>query len=241
MTEEVLALPNTEMEELDDVEAIWGRIFAALSTPKLLQKIAGRRLGPGELRFVLLSCLLSTAVSEGCLQRVTYIRRITGLSNDVQHALMMLIETFPKTPRKSPGRAKTPTKSPARSRVSGKSPARSIAASASLRTPNSSRGSQEELETPRSSGSRRDLDTSFASTSRNSTPARPRRSFTSIRSLQSESRTNSEGNNDSDLVALTNWIRSFPQMSGLGSLSNVRVLHDMKVSLYVVTNVRALL
>jgi hypothetical protein len=229
VTGEVLALPNTTLDESDDVEAIWGRIFAALSTPKLLQKIAGRRLGPGDLRFVLLSCLLSTAVSEGCLQRVTYISRIMGLPNDVQHTLMMLIETFPKTPRKSPGRAKTPTKSPARSRESGKSPARSITASS--RTPISSRGTQEEVETPRSSGSRRDLDSSFASVSRNSTPGRPRRSFTSIRSLQLESRTTSGKDNNSDLVALTSWIRSFPQMSGLGSLSNVGALDDMKVSL----------
>lgn len=219
-----MALPANE-EATDEVEAIWGQIFTALSTPKLLQKIAGRRLDSGELRFVLVSCLLSTAIGEGCSTRVTYINRIMGLPKDMQHALMTLIEAFPKTPRRSPSRSKTPTKSPARSRTSGKSPSRS-----SIRTPQSSRGQLEDIETPKSSGSRRDLDHSFSSVARMSTPSRPRRTFTTIRTSQTESKKVPTSSNI-ELMALISWIRTFPQMSGLGSLSTFDVLDDMKVSL----------
>ncbi|KAI2502849.1 hypothetical protein MHU86_11596 [Fragilaria crotonensis] len=226
VTEEILAMPLNDDAAIE-VEAIWGQIFTALSTPKLLQKIAGRRLVPGELRFVLVSCLLSTAIGEGCLQRVTYINRIMGLSKEMQHALMTLIEAFPKTPRRSPSRSKTPTKSPARSRTSGRSPSRS-----SIRTPQSTRPKQDEIETPRSSGSRRDLDNSFSSVTRMSTPSRPRRSFTSIRSSQTEPRKAPTASNI-ELTALISWIRTFPQMSGLGSLSNLEVLDNMKVSLAI--------
>ena len=224
VTEEVLALPAND-EAINDVEAIWGQIFTALSTPKLLQKIAGRRLSSGELRFVLVSCLLSTAIGEGCLQRVTYINRIMGLAKDMQHALMTLIEAFPKTPRRSPSRSKTPTKSPARSRSSGRSTSRS-----SIRTPQSTREQQDVIETPRSSRSRRDLDQSFSSVARMSTSSRPRRSFTSLRSPQTELKTVHTASNI-ELMALFSWIRTFPQMSGLGPLSNLDVLDNMKVSL----------
>ena len=230
ITEEILARPPSEA--LGNVESIWGEVFAALSTPKLLQKIAGRRLGSGELRFVLLSCLLSTSVGEGCTQRITYINRIMSLSKDMQHALMTLVEAFPKTPHKSPGRAKTPTKSPGRTRIPGKSPGcRSTGTPGKspgrlTRTPMSSHR-QQEVEIPRSSGSRRDLDSSFASVSCNSTPSLPRRSFSTT--LQTEPRSIISTKND--LLALMDWIRTFPQMAGIGPMSHAEVLEDLKVSL----------
>jgi hypothetical protein len=34
-----------------------------------------------------------------------------------------------------------------------------------------------------------------------------------------------------ELTALISWIRTFPHMSGLGSLSNLEILDNMKVSL----------
>ena len=226
MTKEVLVIPAHDAATdcgADDVEAVWGQVFGALSTPKLLQKIAGRRLATGELRFVLVSCLLSTAIGDGCLNRVMYINRILQLSKETQHALMNLIEAFPKTPCRSPSRSKTPTKSPARSRTTGKSPATTT-------TPQSNKGQPVEAQTPRSSGSRRNLDLSFSSCIRMSTPARPRRSFSSVRSPQTEARIATQTINV-ELMALVSWIRTFPQMSGLGSLSTLDALHDMKVSL----------
>jgi hypothetical protein len=94
-----------------------------------------------------------------------------------------------------------------------------------IRTPLSRRrsfnnedGATSVAETPRSSGSRR----LFVSKSSSSS------SLASSQKLFPD---------EPDLLALMAWIRTFPQLHGLGSLSQLSVLQDIKVSLYVLFDV----
>jgi hypothetical protein len=219
VTEEVLGLQVSNVA--DNADAIWGQIFASLSSPKLLQRIAGRRLARDELRFVLLSCLLATSVGDGCLQRVTYINRIMTLSKEMQYVLMTLIESFPKTPRKpSPGRSKTPTKSPSRSNTTTRS----------IHTPIILRD-QESIETPRSSGSRRNLNRSFNSATRNATPGRSQRSFTTIQSTNFGVNESHKRSETKELMSILAWVQKLSTMCDLKFDMNPAGLDDKNLSL----------
>lgn len=233
VTEEILDREVTSPASTT-VESIWAQVFSTLSSPKLLQKMAGRRLCSTELRFVLLCALLSTSVHPTCDDRITYINRIMTLSKPVQHSLMTLIESFPKTPNKakSPGRFRSParptaTASALRANANvGRSPGRRTPGRL-IRTPMSSRRSSNDedsnsvAETPRSSNARRrfpaDTNNCFLKNNKNNISATKLKMFPE----------------EPDLLALMGWIRSFPQLHGLGSLSQLEVLNDVKVSLYV--------
>lgn len=201
VAEEVFCKP-TAREPKDTVEAIWGQIFAVSSAaPNLMQKIQGRRLSPTELRFVLLSAMLCSAISETCSNRRTYIGRIMELPKQVQHCLMTLIESFPRsqvgmTPSKSPQstpttKERTPKTTPSRSAVEA---------------------------TPKSAAARKN---SGQPSTPGPTPGR-RVGFSSPPAYGVQS-------TEKDLISILAWIRTIPLFNGMTGLTNTAVFSDRKV------------
>jgi len=244
----------------DDAEKVWGLIFSCLNGPKVMQLIAGRRVSSLELKHILLSSLVCACVSPTCTQRIEYINRIMALPNHIQHTLMKIIETYPKTPLKSPACPRTPVRSMSLSRkiTQGRltppsrplTPSRSISARlSSQKTPllspavsynKSHLGEQEQSAsyTPRSSASHKSLNYSFKN-EEDRTPASLQATPTNLLSSTPSSRYQSRRApshankecNDINLVVLLAWIRTFPELSTTAGVTvNIPTLNDPKVA-----------
>ena len=206
-----------------NAEGIYGMIFQELSSPALMQRIAGKRVTSTDLRTELICELLVRSVAETCANRRTYIGRILDLPKPVQEMLRIVIERSIK--------ASTPQKKQQKPSVRQQSPqihepsTPIVNMSATKTTPSGGVHSR----TPKSSGSRRrtSIDTigspgGISTAGVGLTPSRPIRNSRTLAitpmlkkrfgpgpSIQSDPSVDPRAK--TDLLALLAWVKTFPE------------------------------